>query len=110
MPEIDTYFDPRGPDHYGWELRNSGQLAYVGMGHGDVITATNPQRFIGTSALATCGGIGIYDAEHSVGGVAHVTFEGANTEDWWEVFGREANKLLELAHQRGGDTFALSLV
>jgi chemotaxis receptor (MCP) glutamine deamidase CheD len=50
------------------------ELLYVPMSFGLVTSAQNEKPKIGTSSLASCAGICIYDPETKVGGVAHVFF------------------------------------
>lgn len=46
----------------------------VPMSHFDVTSAGDEKPYVGTTSLASCAGMAIYDAEHKVGGVAHVFF------------------------------------
>lgn len=46
----------------------------VPMSMVDVTSATDEKPYVGTTSLASCAGIAIYDAEHKVGGVAHAFF------------------------------------
>ncbi len=47
---------------------------YVPMEGMDTTSATDEKPLIGTSALASCAGIAVYDPERKVGGAAHVFF------------------------------------
>ena len=53
----------------------------------DVTSADDEQPYIGTTSLASCAGIAIYDAEHKVGGVAHAFF---NEKESMTVYMRDA--------------------
>lgn len=58
-------------------LRNpekDSELVYVPMGMAEAVKATEPKPKVGTTSLASCAGIGIYDSEARVGGIAHVFF------------------------------------
>jgi hypothetical protein len=47
---------------------------FVPMSMLDVTSATDEKPYVGTTSLASCAGIAIYDPKHQVGGVAHVFF------------------------------------
>src|SRR3989338_8719346 len=47
---------------------------FVPMSGIDVTSADDEKPYVGTTSLASCAGIAIYDAEHRVGGVAHAFF------------------------------------
>ena len=105
---IDTLQDPTG--RTGSELMREGILSFVRMGDYDVIGENDTQQLIGTSALTDCAGLGICDPAKQVGGVAHVSFQGADPDAWWERFGEYADLLMDLGHQNGGKRFQLALV
>ncbi|MDP3640298.1 MAG: hypothetical protein Q8R53_03800 [Nanoarchaeota archaeon] len=60
---------------------------FVPMSLVEVTSATDGKPYVGTTSLASCAGIAIYDAEHKVGGVAHAFF---NEKESIVVYMRDA--------------------
>jgi hypothetical protein len=60
---------------------------FVPMSMLDVTSATDEKPYVGTTSLASCAGIAVYDPEHKVGGVAHVFF---NEKESMAVYTRDA--------------------
>lgn len=58
------------------------ELLYVPMGFAEAVCATDKTPKIGTSSLASCAGICIYDPERKVGAVAHVFFNEKTVRTW----------------------------
>lgn len=74
------------------ELERQGLLKYVSMSHCDATTARDPQPYIGTSSLASCAGVAIYDRDKQVGGVAHVFFNEKNKSYLGRLYARQPRK------------------
>ena len=60
---------------------------FVPMSGIDVTSADDEKPYVGTTSLASCAGIAIYDAEHKVGGVAHAFF---NEKESMDVYMHDA--------------------
>jgi len=67
FPDYSSGFGRGNPD---LEARTK----FVPMSGIDVTSADDEKPYVGTTSLASCAGIAIYDPEHKVGGVAHVFF------------------------------------
>lgn len=75
------------PEDFGREINPRSpevdrELLYVPMSFAEATSATDPKPKIGTSSLASCAGIGLYDPANKVGGVAHVFFNEKMTHTW----------------------------
>lgn len=105
------------------------ELVYVPMGMAEAVTATGPKPKVGTTSLASCAGIGIYDPETRVGGIAHVFFNEKTSyvhydtdasgrqipssgreivhDDpyWYRRFEHLMSALLKKAQEKGGKAF-----
>jgi len=71
-----------GFDNFRANPEQDKELLYVPMGFAEATRATDPRPKIGTTSLASCAGIGLYDPENKVGGVAHVFFNEKTTHTW----------------------------
>ena len=60
---------------------------FVPMSGIDVTSADDEKPYVGTTSLASCAGIAIYDSENKVGGVAHAFF---NEKESMTVYMRDA--------------------
>ncbi len=67
---------------FGANPEKDKELLYVPMGFAEATRATDPKPKIGTASLASCAGIGLYDPDRKVGGVAHVFFNEKTTHTW----------------------------
>lgn len=56
---------------------------FIPMEDLDVTSADDEKPYVGTTSLASCAGIAIYDFDHKVGGVAHVFFNEKETDMWY---------------------------
>lgn len=50
------------------------KVKFVPMGGFDITSATDPKPIVGTTSLASCAGLAIYDPDSKVGGVLHAFF------------------------------------
>lgn len=74
QPPCNFRLEKPGFDTFRINPEQDKELLYVPMGFAEATRATDPKPKIGTTSLASCAGIGLYDPENKVGGVAHVFF------------------------------------
>lgn len=94
----------------GRELESKGLLKFVKSGQTKVIGETDSESYIGTSALVTCAGVGIWDEYRKIAGITHISFEGCTLSNWYELIGIFSNNLVSMAQQEGGILFHIFLV
>ncbi len=93
------------------------QTKYVHMNFFDVTSADDEKPYVGTTSLASCAGIAIYDPVNKIGGVAHVFFCEKETIQYGESiaiidnprpfdpFAYLAESLVRKADSIGGDRY-----
>ncbi len=86
-------------------------LLYISMNDCAVVSAKDGHYYIGTSGLSSCAGIAVYDPQHHVGGVAHISFNPEVTGFITKVSGFQfsrfsdyASRLISAADKVGGDS------
>ena len=70
VPDLSGDFSDYTPSNPDLEARTK----FVPMSGIDVTSADDERPYIGTTSLASCAGIAIYDSENKIGAVAHVFF------------------------------------
>lgn len=100
------------------EERVDKETVFVPMGFAVAVSAEDKKPCVGTTSLASCAGIAIYDQERRVAGVAHVFFNektsgpnGTVVDDptWFRKFDELASWIISAGDKRGGGSYRMTL-